>query len=81
MSNDSCNTLCWDVSEVNNSITESLAELLTHVLCFDKIHFVNRVGMPLVNNVRNELWLPSFLPVPPAITQFQQNFTEVLLGT
>ena len=59
VSNHSCTTFCWSVSEVNNSITEYLIVLSTPFLCFDQTYFINCVGMPLVMNVRSALWLPT----------------------
>ena len=54
-----------------------------HILCFDTINFINRVGMPLVMIVINDLWLPTFLvstallpsilPIPPGIRPFNSN--------
>ena len=41
--------------------TDCLVELYTHLWCLDQINFINRVGMPLVTDVRNELGLPTFL--------------------
>ena len=46
---------------VSHNINEFLAELWTHVSCFDQINFMNRVGMPFVTNVRNDLWFPTFV--------------------
>ena len=60
MSNDSCNTLCWNVSKMNNSIHVCLIALQTHALCCDQISFVNQSGMLLVVNIRNKLRLPTF---------------------
>ena len=61
VSNDTCNASCWNVSEVNNSITECLVQSWTHLLCFDQIIFTNRVGMPLVMNGNNDLWFLTFV--------------------
>ena len=70
VSNDSCNIFCWNVSNVNKSMTECSAELWTRVLCFDQINFINCVGMPLVMNERNDLWFPTFPDqVPPCFSE------------
>ena len=38
-----------------------MVEFWTHVLCLDHVNVIKRVGMPLVMNVRNDLWFPTFL--------------------
>ena len=35
-------------------------EFKTNLLCFDQKNFINGVGVPLVVNVRDELWRPTF---------------------
>ena len=59
VSGDSCDALCWSVSEVNDSIAECLIEFGTHLLRFDQIHFIKCAGVPLVMKMRNEL-APNF---------------------
>ena len=58
--NDSCNAFCCSACEVINS-AECWTVLKTHLWCFDQINFTNGVGMPLVMNVWNDLWLPTLL--------------------
>ena len=38
VSDDFCNTFCWNVSEVNNSITACSTEFETDLSCFDQVH-------------------------------------------
>ena len=60
VSNDSCNTFLLErLQHEQLQKTEWLVELWTHVLCFDQINFITRVGMPLEMNVGNGLWLPN----------------------
>ena len=54
-------TCCWNVSKMTNSMTECLIESYTQILCFDHVNFKYRVGMPLVKNVRSQLWFPTFM--------------------
>ena len=50
----SCYALCWNVSEVNNSIKECLIAFQTHPLSFDQLKFVQSVGMHATLNGRKE---------------------------